>query len=479
MAREMVVYAAAVAVTRGVSLALTPAYTRLLDPVEFGALETLQVTRQLTLIALALGMRQAVLRFYELRDRETTGVSHLVSSALLVPTVLGTILVGVGIAFAPLISFALVGDAALGTVVVLVLAAAAMEAILEIGLQVFRARGQVWVYASFLAGTTVVFGLGALALVFGGQGLPGIFGARFGVFAAGATLALVIVIRRTGFHPDRKLLGQLLRFGVPFVPAALCWMVVQASDRYFLAHLVGLEEVARYAVAVRTSSLIGFSIVAPFQLAWPPRAYRMHANQRAALPAIAGNAVSWLGALLLLASFTVVVLSPDIVAVLGGDRYLGVHTLVPVLCLTWPGLAVYYWAGTLIQTTTSSLRIAVIALLAASMNVVLNAALIPSMGALGAAAASAIATGSGGLLSIVWLRGRSLATPQWGRLGVLFLLAALAGALALWLLGESALQRRVLGGAGLVVLAAALASPLFATKEERARALRLLRRDAA
>ena len=72
--------------------------------------------------------------------------------------------------------------------------------------------------------------------------------------------------------PSRPLLREMNRFGVPLVPAALALIVVNFSDRFFLVHLAGLEEVGLYEIGVRIASAMVLLLTA-FRMAWPAFAY--------------------------------------------------------------------------------------------------------------------------------------------------------------------------------------------------------------
>ena len=49
---------------------------------------------------------------------------------------------------------------------------------------------------------------------------------------------------------------QMLKFCLPLIPVALCWLLTTTSDRFFVKHFLGLEMTGIYAVAVRFGGLI-------------------------------------------------------------------------------------------------------------------------------------------------------------------------------------------------------------------------------
>ncbi len=62
---------------------------------------------------------------------------------------------------------------------------------------------------------------------------------------------------------------KLLRFGLPFFPAAFFYLVLEMSDRYLLFWILGPEAVGVYSIGYKIGSL-GMFIIIAFNLGWQP-----------------------------------------------------------------------------------------------------------------------------------------------------------------------------------------------------------------
>ena len=67
---------------------------------------------------------------------------------------------------------------------------------------------------------------------------------------------------------------------MPLVPSALALWAINFVDRLFVGHYKGISEVGVYSLAVRTSSVIVFLMIA-FRLAWPAFAYSIEDEREA------------------------------------------------------------------------------------------------------------------------------------------------------------------------------------------------------
>ncbi len=193
-----------------------------------------------------------------------------------------------------------------------------------------------------------------------------------------------------GLEFDRGLLRAMNRFGMPLVPSALALWAINFIDRLFLARFKDLSEVGVYSLAVRTSSVIVFLMVA-FRLAWPAFAYSIEDES------VAKRTYAFvLTYLLLLCSWVSLVLgllSPWIVQVLAPTKPEFYRASEAVGLLAFAGTA--YAGYTVLAIGVGRARRTqfnwIVTGAAALLNVALNFALIPPYGMIGAAIATAAA----------------------------------------------------------------------------------------
>jgi O-antigen/teichoic acid export membrane protein len=78
-----------------------------------------------------------------------------------------------------------------------------------------------------------------------------------------------------GLYFKLSLLKELLKFGVPFVPASLAVWVFSSADRIMIEHFLNLEAVGIYTVALSMSSVLLVATDA-FGEAWSPNAVKAY-----------------------------------------------------------------------------------------------------------------------------------------------------------------------------------------------------------
>lgn len=230
-------------------------------------------------------------------------------------------------------------------------------------------------------------------LVFSGRGLEGVLLSY--ATAAGAT---TLVSSAFAFAPvtwrlDFRVVRPLVRFGAPLALASLSAWILNSSDRYLLKWLSDPVVIAEYDWASRVAGVINVLLVQSFQLAFLVVGLRrLDADDVSLHREIFRHYVVWTGwALLGLA-----VLSGDAMLLMASafsidESYVEISLLVLLV-------GIGFWAYGANQIVSSVLtgagKTGVVAFcvgVAALSNIALNILLIPSLGGVGAAAATAIA----------------------------------------------------------------------------------------
>jgi O-antigen/teichoic acid export membrane protein len=466
LARHSAIYGLGGVISRVIALFLLPLYTTYLDPDDLGAVGVVIALNAVLVTVLRGGISSAFFRFYfdspEPARRRTvlrtsfwftmaSATAGLVAGVVLAEPI-STLL---GVDDPTLVRAAFVGlwaqmnyeqltalfrveerslaflGASLANIAVTVAATVVLVVVLD--------KGAVGVVAGNFTGTLVVY------------------------------LALLGYRReQLGLQLDRPLLREMQRFGLPLVPAALALIAVNFSDRFFLSHLAGLDEVGRYELGVRIASAMVLLLTA-FRTAWPAFAYSIDDEDEARrtygfVLTYLVLVASWLAlALGVLSPWLVRLLAPENSAYWPGGR------VVAPLAFASAAYAGYIVVSIGIGRARRTGFNWVVTGIAALIDIGLNLALVPTYGMEGAAAAmlSAYAV----LFAVMaWHAQRTYPVPyQWRRVAT-----ALAVAAALTVLAK-AIDVPFAGA-----IALALAYPLvllalgFYLPEERARLRRLV-----
>jgi O-antigen/teichoic acid export membrane protein len=454
-------YTAASILSKLIAVALLPVYTRYLTPADYGAAEVLFAAVVAISIIIRLGAIEAMLRFYYRDDEDPDRVVATSFAALFWTATAGALVL---LPFAGPISEALLKQSdpglariAIGGLWVLTL----FEYLLTLFRLEERARA---FFFTTIANVLVTIPVTLVLVVGKDEGARGLL---LGSYLSGALFVVGLIAvqrRRLSLVPDRPLLGRLLRFGLPTMPAELSLYSLNFIDRLILVRYAGLAEAGLYSLAVKFAQAVNV-LVRGFQLAWPPLAYSIRDDDEArrAYAAI----VTWFVTACALVVTAIWLLSRWIVRALAAPEFFGSYKAIGLIS-TGVTLYALYMVLVVILGRTGRMGFNFPATIAATIaNVALNLALVPPLGIVGAGLALV-----GSYLVVLVLMylftQRLFPVPyEWGRLArVLVVSAALVG------LGEAFLPTSGAGGlAGRVLLCAAYPALLLATgfftREER------------
>ena len=270
-------YTAASIISKLIAVALLPLYTRYLTPADYGAAEVMFSAVVAVSIIIRLGVVEALLRFYYKAGEDPDKV---VSTSFATLFWSGLVSVVVLFPFAAPISELLLGEPnpelvriAIPGLFVLTLS----EYLLTIFRLDERARAFfAWTMLSVLLTIPVTVVL-VVPLDLGAEGL------LLGSYGTGLAIVIGLIFyhrHRLALLPDRPLLGRMMNFGLPTMPAELSLYSLSFIDRILIARTLGLAEAGLYSIAVKMSQGIAV-LVRGFQLAFPPLAYSIQDDDEA------------------------------------------------------------------------------------------------------------------------------------------------------------------------------------------------------
>lgn len=385
LARHSAVYGMGSLVSRFIAVLLLPVYTRYLTPADYGLIETLIALSAILTVLLAAGVKSAFFRYY-FDEKDEAGHRTVIRTSFWFTMVMGTAGLVVGFVFAAQISNLLFDTSDHANLVRAAFVGLWAHVNYEQMTSLFRVEQR---SVSYLIATLINLGLtvGAtlLLVVAWDQGPIGVIVGNF----TGTLVVYVglLVYRREqlGFEWNRHLLREMNRFGMPLVPSALFLWVLNFSDRFFLVKLSGPREVGLYSIGVRLASAI-ILLLAAFRTAWPAFAYSIEDDREA------GRAYAFvLTYLVTLTSWMALglgLLAPWLVQLLTTPEFYSAERVVPTLAFAAALFGAYIVVVIGIGRARQTRSNWVITGAAAVLNIVLNLALIPPFGMMGAAVAT-------------------------------------------------------------------------------------------
>jgi O-antigen/teichoic acid export membrane protein len=370
-----------------------PIFARVFTQDQYGTVEVATTTTTVALTLTDAGLTAAALRsFYDYGTGEETSRRAVLTTAFAATSMLALLVAAVMAVFRHHLSEWLFGGSTEATLV-LILAASivALNTSRYLG-EVMRVRLMAFNYlAAALIASVVTTAVGVTGVLALDWGVNGVFFA--GVF--GSLLAAVygVVVTRHAFigRFSRRQLTRMLRFGLPLVPATLGSWALALVDRLILTHVGSLAQVGQYAIANRLASLINIGMTA-FLFALTPFLLSTFAEDPEQEKAARGRTLTYLTFILSLCGLVLTLFAKEAIDVLAPkfhDAYKAVGPLA--FGLLAYGLTSLLTTGLLIARTT--VRGALLTLVAAGVNIGLNFALIPPWGIVGSAVATAVGYG--------------------------------------------------------------------------------------
>jgi O-antigen/teichoic acid export membrane protein len=390
IAKQTIVYGLSGVAIQAVGVITLPVYGRLFTPAQFGLLELATVVSSVGVALVDAGFASAAQRsFYDYTDDELDRRRSVIFTAITFTSVLAGIAALVLLLARNPISDWLFGGHGRG----LVIAVAVSFPLINFAnffRETMRLRFRAWHYvASSALASVVAAAAGIVAVVVFDRGVAGVFIGLIVGNALAAAYGAAVVWSDVAGRFSRPELRTMLAYGLPLIPAALALWALALVDRIMLNKLGSLQEVGQYAVANRISNVL-LLLVTGFALAFGPYIFSIYGRDPELEKQVRGQTLRYLIICLSAAALALTLFAREIVSVVApafDDAYKAVGLLT--FSVVAFGISTVVMAGISIVRRTKVL--ALLALVAAALNIGLNFILIPPFGMVGAAVATAAA----------------------------------------------------------------------------------------
>lgn len=365
-----------------------PLYTRSLTAAEFGYAETLLTLVILTSILLRAGLGEAFIRHWH----EAGGDD---ARRQLVRTTSGFVLISSTAALAAGILLAEpLSELVLGTSDATLMSAGVFGiwafTNLEMAYALLRVsdRRRAYLIASSV-NVILTVGLTVTLVVFLDEGARGYVLGNYVASAAVLVGLWIFVLREhIGIPRGPLLLGPLLRYGAPTIPADAAVFLLNVIDRAYLLRADSPTAAGLYSVAVKLATAM-IILVRAFQLAWPPLAYSIADDQRAQEVYARVTTAYMVVSSLLVAGFTL--LGAWLVRLLTAPDFFAANDALAWLALGWALYGLYLVLVTIAGRAKVTVRTLPSAAAGLVVNVGLLIWLVPPLGLVGAAISLCVA----------------------------------------------------------------------------------------
>lgn len=410
---NLAVYGVGDVATSIVSLLLLPVYTRYLTPSDYGVLALLVTIEAVAKITFRWGVDTAFMRLYY--DHDDDEGRQLLASTIFffLLAVNGICVIGSGVA-AGWLSGVLFQTPRHGILIALTVFNTFLGGFFFIPLQVLRIGQQPgqFVRVTFVRSTgTLVLRL--VLVIAAGMGVAGIVVADL-VMTFVATLMLLrwfAPLVRPVF--SRRVLREVLSFGLPRIPHSLANQVIAMADRYFLNAFASLRDVGLYSIGV-TFGLAPKLFLGALEFAWTP--FFLGVMREPDAKRIYSTTSTYILAVLTLLVAGISAIAPDLVRLATATQFHSAAVVVP-----WIALGVIcqgcYLVGSIGIIITKKTNLYPLATgCAAAVSLLVNGLLVPRYGLMGAAWANPIAYGTLAAVTVSFSYRKYPIPYEWGRL---------------------------------------------------------------
>jgi O-antigen/teichoic acid export membrane protein len=267
--RHGLVYGFGVVLMNLLPAVMAPIYTHRVTPSEFGVLELLNRSQEILRVVLSFGLASALTTFYQMKKNEPQLQKSIYSTAVQFLIVVGLTVTLVSLTAAGKLSKTLFNTQSYQGAVFLILAATYFEMLFQMAVLHLQSELRSGLYVTAHV-SRLLFGIVLnLVLVYWFRlGLMGILWATLIHTVVFSMCLLVYMFSRTGRAFHAGLMWEMLRFGLPLLPASAFGFFFNNGDRYFLNAFSTPAEVGFYGLGYKLGMMSMLLVLMPFGKIW-------------------------------------------------------------------------------------------------------------------------------------------------------------------------------------------------------------------
>lgn len=374
--------------TRSIGFFLIPLYTRHLNPSHYGTLSILTITSYIAIAIFKLGFNSAFFRsYYDYKDTENR--KRVISTTFYILLMSSTILILLGFYISPYLSKLLFGTLQYTKYFYLIFFTASFNILKSFFYLIYRAKKLSKQYTIY----NILFFILRLSLIIyfvaiAKKGVWGVIISLFLVSFIGSTTLLFSIRKDIILSFSKYDMVKLLSFGIPLIPQALSSYILVYSDSFFIKYFNDIADVGLYNLGYKFGILVQTFLVFPLAMIWSPMMLSVKDEKFA--NEYYSRALTYfllIGALVILG---ISLFSEEIIRIMAEKSFRASYKVVPLIALSYLFLGTQRIFNVGISLKRKTKYSAIVFVVTAIMNLILNYLLIPQYGMMGAAMATCI-----------------------------------------------------------------------------------------
>ena len=388
LAKQSVVYGFGHIISRFITFLLLPILTVSLTTNEFGIISKFYAFTSFAMAFYRYGMDTALMKFY-IQNKNSKAYFSSILILQILSSILFSILIFIGGKYISQFIFGFYKQEYILFVIIIIFA----DIIWNLNVITLRAEKKP---VQFIALNLInVITVLVLTIYLVNQQMMGITGVLLAnVIASMMTLVISLFLLFNRFsirEVDFNIIKPILKFGLPFLPAAVFAMILESADRFILSYLLNDHFVGIYSAGYKLG-IFGLLIVMAFNMGWTPyfleHGKKSNSDKKfSIIQTLFLGIMGFLG--ILLTAIIPWIANIDVM----GYRLIGIEfvdglIILPIILISYYFLGLYVLLLPKIYILEKTYIIPIIRALGAASNVLLNFLLIPLLGILGAAFAN-------------------------------------------------------------------------------------------
>lgn len=359
-------------ISRSIAILLVPIYTRNMTVTEFGVFSAGLTLYTVLNIIMRGGAPAVMLKLY-VEDRESRG--QVVFMTYLYTFTVACLTVAISLLLSGNFFKWLIGADSLLTYIIIIGSAFA-EAMIEVPMNIFRAKEQSRLFAVFsVISSVLTLVLSYIFISIMKMRINGAFLAM--LLAKGIVFAAssVFLIHDFTWTFSKKISDEIMRLGTPIVVSGLSLWIVNMSDRLIITSIRGAYEAGLYSLGNRIGTMLNILILTPFSLVWGVESLRIYYKSENRDGRFASLFLKITG-VCIMAGIFLSVFARELVMLFATGEYMKSVIIVSVIALSNILYIMYYFHTFYFMIIKKTYILTLIVALAAAVNVVLNIMLL-------------------------------------------------------------------------------------------------------
>ena len=261
--------------SRLIGFVLIPIYTSHLSISEYGIMGMLEISAQIIIALLGMGLYNAFFRWYW--DEQYNGQQKSILFTIII-TILSLSIVF----FIPIILYRkslaiiLLDSPQYSHLIILLYISSSIEVLNILIVTLIRIKDKPVLFTILMLTKLIIsLSLNIYFVVFENKSVAGVYYAQIIGASSFLILSSGFVLREVKFSLKTKILKEMLKYSSPLLIVALSGIVLNITDRYVLKFYTNMGEVGKYSLGFKLSNTIRVFIITSVNMALQPTIYKM------------------------------------------------------------------------------------------------------------------------------------------------------------------------------------------------------------